>query len=262
MTPQLRLGYPTRLLEGSLRDKLRVAATTGAAGIQLDLRHELQPGELTETGRRQFRKLLEEHGLGLAPATFALRRALIESTGLEERVAAVGSAIRFAAELRAAVLIIRPGPIPAVDTEARTLFVEIVNDLSRIGNHVGVTLALTTGRESADVLSQALQEVTAGPVGANLDVAACVMAGHDPATHVTVLQRGIQHVRIRDGLQEADGGGVEVAVGRGETNWEAFFAALAEVGYRGWLTPDRTAGDDPARDAAQAIQFVKNVMPF
>ncbi|HEX6986553.1 MAG TPA: TIM barrel protein, partial [Planctomycetaceae bacterium] len=130
------------------------------------------------------------------------------------------------------------------------------------GDHVGVTLALTTGREAPGVLADALKAVTAGPVGVNLDPAASVMAGHDPAALARELHPYLRHVRVRDGLREADGAGVEVPVGRGEVDWESVFASLAEAEYAGWFTPDRTTGDDPARDAAKALAFVTNVMPF
>ena len=70
------------------------------------------------------------------------------------------------------------------------------------------------------------------------------------------------YVRVRDGLSEADGAGVEVPVGRGEVDWESVLASLAEAGYAGWLTPDRTTGEDPAADAAKAVTYIKRVMPF
>lgn len=262
MTPRLRIGYPTRLLEGPLREKVRLAASFGANGVQLDLRHELKPGDLTETGRRQFRHLLDEHGLSLAPAIFPLRRAIAEQIGLEERVAAITAALRFAGELKAAALIVRPGPPPAADAPDRPLFVEVLNDLARAGDHVGVTLTLSTGREAAASLSEVLNAITAGPVGVSFDPAASVMAGQDPAAAIRALHRSILNVRVRDGLAEADGAGVEVPVGRGEVDWESVLAALAEAEFAGWLTPDRTSGDDPARDAARAMSYIRNVMPF
>ena len=262
MMSRNRLGYPTRLLEGPLRDRIERAASFGARGVQLDLRYELRPDDLSDTGRRQFHRLLQEQGLSLAPPIFPLRRALTETAGLDERVAAITSAVRLAGELKARELIVRPGPIPAVDDAGRELFVEVLNDLARAGDHVGVTLLLTTGREDASVLVDLLGSIVSGPVGANLDPAACIMAGRDPAVLARHLHDRLGHVRIRDGLQEADGSGVEVAVGRGEVDWEALFATLAEIGYGGWLTPDRTTGDDPARDAARAVAYVTNVLPF
>jgi L-ribulose-5-phosphate 3-epimerase len=260
--PRPRLGYPTRLLDVPLRDKIRLAASFGATGAQFDLRHELRAADLSETGRRQLCHLLDEQRLDVAPPVFPLRRALIDPEGLEERVAAVTAAMRFAADLKANALIIRPGAIPAADAGERRLFTEVLNDLARAGDHVGVTLSLTTGREAPGVLAGALAAVTTGPVGANLDPAACVMAGHDPAGLVRELHDRLNHVRIRDGLRESDGTGTEVPVGRGEVQWETLFAALAEAGYESWFAPDRTTGDDPAGDAARALKFATNVMPF
>lgn len=262
MTPRLRLGYPTRLLEGPFREKVVQAASIGANGVQLDLRYELRPGDLSETGRRQFRHLLDEQGLALAPATFPLRRALSESEGLEERVSAITAALRFAGELRAGALVIRAGAIPAADSEDRPLFLEVVNDLARAGDRVGVIVTLTTGREPAESMLEVLNDVTAGPIGVNVDTAASVMAGRDPAAAIKTLHPFLGHVRVRDGLSESDGAGVEVPVGRGEVDWENVLASLAEAGYTGWLTPDRTTGEDPASDAAKAVTYIKRVMPF
>lgn len=262
MTPQLRLGYPTRLLEGSFREKVRRVASFGAAGVQLDLRYELKPGDLTETGRRQFRHLLDEQGLSLAPALFPLRRAIADVEGLEERIAAITAASRLAAELKTGVLIIRPGVIPPADSPNRALFLEVLNDLARATDHVGITLALSSGREDVETLSAVLGAITAGPIAVNADVAAWAMAGRDPAAAIRVIHPYLRQVRVRDGLQESDGAGVEVPVGRGEVEWEEVLAALAEAEFAGWLTPDRTTGEDPAADAAKAISYVRKVMPF
>ncbi len=262
MLPRLRFAYPTRLLEGPLREKVARAATLGVDGLQLDLRYELRPGELSETGRRQFGRLLGEHGLSLAPATFPLRRSLTDLEGLEERVAGTVAALRLAGELGTKVLLVRPGPIPAGAGEARRLLVEVLNDLARQGDRVGVTLALGTGRESPATLLALMNDVTGGPIGVSLDPGGLVMSGHDPAAAVRTLHAHLWNVRVRDGLRESDGAGVEVVVGRGEVDWEATLATLAEAEYIGWLTPDRTAGDDPAGDAARAVTYIRNVLPF
>lgn len=258
----LKLGFPTRLLEGPLRDKIRSVGKLGANGIQFDLRHELRSVDLTETGKRQIRHLIDEVGLALAPAMFPIRRALIEQEGLEERVAGVMAGIRFAAELKMNSLIIRPGAIPEAESPEHKLLIEVLNDLARVGDHVGVTPTLTTGRETPEKLSETLKGVITGPIGVNFDPAASVMAGHDPAGAIRVFAENLRHIRVRDGLQEADGAGIEVPVGRGEVEWESLLASVAEADYRGWLSPDRTSGEDPAGDAARAISYIKNVMPF
>jgi len=257
-----RLGFPTRLLEGGLRDKIAKIAAFGADGVQLDVRYELKPGELSETGRRQFRNLFSEHGLALAPAVFPLRRSLIDQEGLEERVAGVTAALRFAADLKAPALIIRPGAIPAAETDQRALLAEVLNDLARVGDHVGVTFTITTGRELTEQVADLLRSVTAGPVGVNFDPASAVMAERNPAEEIRILHGVLNHVRVRDGLRDTDGAGVEVPVGRGEVDWDELVAALAEIDFAGWMTPDRTSGEDMAADAARAVSYVRNVMPF
>jgi sugar phosphate isomerase/epimerase len=234
----------------------------GADGAQLDLRYELKPVDLSETGRRQFRNLFSEHDLAIAPALFPLRRPLIETNGLEERVAGITEALRFAADLKAPALIIRLGAIPVADTDQRTLLVEVLNDLARAGDHVGVTFTVTMGREPAEQLVELLKSVTAGPIGVNCDPAAAVMSQRNPGDEIRVLHDVVNHVRIRDGLLDTDGAGVEVPVGRGEVDWDELLATLVEISFEGWMTPDRTSGEDMAADAARAVSYVRNVMPF
>ncbi len=262
MPQRPRLGFPTRLIEGRLRDKIAKVASFGADGVQLDLRYELKPGELSETGRRQFRNLFSEHDLALAPALFPLRRSLIDPEGLEERVAALTAALRFAADLKAPALIVRPGAIPAAESEQRKLFVEVLNDLVRAGDHVGVTFTITSGREPAEQVVELTNSVTTGPIGINFDPASAVMAERNPAKEIRVLHHVLNHVRVRDGLRDTDGAGVEVPVGRGEVDWDELLAALAEIDFAGWMTPDRTSGEDMAADAVRAVSYVRNVMPF
>ena len=262
MSPRPRIGFPTRLLEGRLRDKIPQVAAFGADGVQLDLRYELKPGELSETGRRQFRNLFSEHDLALAPALFPLRRPLIDQEGLEERVAGITAALRFAADLKAPALMVRAGTIPDSETDQLTLFIEVLNDLARAGDHVGVTFTLTSGREPADKLAELLKSVTAGPIGVNFDPAAAVMTERNPAEEIRLLHDHLNHLRVRDGLRDTDGAGVEVPVGRGEIDWEDLLAVLAEIDFTGWMTPDRTSGEDMAADAARAVSYVRNVMPF
>lgn len=259
---RFRFGFPSRLFERPIRESVARVAALGVDGVQLDLRNELTAGGLSDTGRRQLRHVLKEQGLEFAPAVFPLRRPISDEVGLEERVAALSGALRFAGELRVSGLILRPGAIPAVETAGRTILHEILNDLARVGDHVGVTPLLATGRETAETLRALLSAVTTGPIGLAWDPAAAVMGGREVESIMRAIPQSIQEVRLRDGFRETDGAGVETALGRGEVDWEQVLALLAESDYRGWLTPDRTGGDDPAGDATRAITYVRRVLPF
>ena len=50
---------------------------------------------------------------------------------------------------------------------------------------------------------------------------------------------------------------LEVPVGEGSVNWKRYIRALRDVGYDGYLTIEREAGEDPAEDIKTAIDFMK-----
>ncbi|MNJ03524.1 L-ribulose-5-phosphate 3-epimerase UlaE [compost metagenome] len=49
----------------------------------------------------------------------------------------------------------------------------------------------------------------------------------------------------------------EVPLGEGKVDFDAYFAALAEIGYKGYLTIEREVGANPEEDIRRAVQFIK-----
>jgi sugar phosphate isomerase/epimerase len=68
----------------------------------------------------------------------------------------------------------------------------------------------------------------------------------------------IRQVHIKDALRTREPGtwGQEVAVGAGEVNWPAFFAALKHQGFAGDLVIEREAGGQRVTDIRTARDFV------
>ena len=256
----LRMAVPTRAFQEPLKRAVQRAAEMGAQGVQFDLRNEVRPGELSETGRRQLLHTLDEMNLTVASAVFPTRRAFYDLEELDARLAATRQAMEFAFQLKTPVLTLRIGRIPE-ETAGDTypILCEVMNDLARYGNRVGVTLALTPARDDPARLLQFLKQITQGPVGVNYDPATFVMAGHNPAEALALLQELLKHVVVRDGLRDMDGSGLEVPVGRGEVEWEEVLALLDEAEYHHWLTVDRTQGDDRPGDIHRAMQYLRNV---
>ena len=56
----VRIGIQTRSLRQPLRQALVTAARLGADGVEIDARNEVVPAEMSATGMRQFRKLLDD----------------------------------------------------------------------------------------------------------------------------------------------------------------------------------------------------------
>lgn len=256
----LRIALATRCLNLPLRQSLRSAAEFGAAGVQFDVRDEVRAVELTETGRRQLLHALSEIGLTVASVTFPTRRGFTDETELDARIAATRAAMDFAWQLRATVLTLRLGRIPA-DKESKEyrLLHDVVSDLARHGNQVGVTLAVTPMHDSPESLAEFLGSIQTGLVGLDFDPAAFVLGGHKPEVAFRALYKSVVHLTARDAVRDIDGGGVEVPVGRGEVEWIEVLPLLAEIAYAGWVTVVRTQGDDKRGDVARAVQYLKNV---
>ena len=92
----LRIGIVTASLRQPLRTALQTAARLGAAAVEIDARGELRPDELSETGRRQLRKLLDDLGLKVAAVAFPTRRGYDVADDLDRRVAATKQAMQMA----------------------------------------------------------------------------------------------------------------------------------------------------------------------
>jgi sugar phosphate isomerase/epimerase len=255
----LPLAIATRCLNQPLRPALVLAAQFGAGGVQLDVRNELKPDELSATGRRELLHLLEEMRLSIASLDFPLRRGLLDPDRLDARIAALKQAMDFASLLRCRVVTVRLGRLPGENEATKDPPVAVLNDLAGQGNHVGVTLGLGPGGESPAPLLEALRQVSAGPLGINFDPASVISAGRSPTDAAAEWGTFLSHVMVRDAIREGDGTSTEVPVGRGEAPWQELLAILYELNYRGWLCVDRTQGEDRAGDAARAIQYLRSL---
>ncbi len=49
----------------------------------------------------------------------------------------------------------------------------------------------------------------------------------------------------------------ELPLGQGDVKWDEYLSALEQVGYKGFLTIEREVGDDPAKDIAAAVTFLR-----
>ena len=109
----------------------------------------------------------------------------------------------------------------------------------------------------------------------NLDPANFVMVtGDDPVQAVYTLKDYIVHTHAKDGRrlryvepeivygvaeEEMLGSSsfIELPLGEGDVDFAGYLKALEEIGYKGFLTIEREVGDDPAKDIATAVAFLK-----
>ncbi|MGH7200442.1 MAG: sugar phosphate isomerase/epimerase family protein, partial [Planctomycetaceae bacterium] len=174
-----RIAVATAAFDQPLKTALQTAADMGADAVQLDARGELRPADLSETGRRQLLHHLAELNLGIASLSLPTRRAFYDLDQLDARLAKTREVMQFAWELKAPLVTLRVGRIPAADSGEYRLLVEVLNDLARHGNRVGAVLAVTPTRDEPQLLARLMGEITQGPVGIDFDPAGFAMNGAD-----------------------------------------------------------------------------------
>lgn len=257
----LRLAVATRCWKEPLPRLLTEISELGVEGLQIDLRDEVPPASLTESGRRDFLHRLREKGLQLASAWLPLRQPLYSESEMDGRVEYVRKALEFAAQLRIPTLCLRVGKVPEDLAEGSgKILREILDDLAAVANHRGVTLALTPTAESATELGQLVRTIKKGPVGIDFDPAYFAMAALPVAETLKQLHGEVVHFQLRDGLREIAGGGIETELGQGTVDWREVVALLGEMDYRGWCTALRTQGDDKPGDIARGIAALKRLL--
>jgi sugar phosphate isomerase/epimerase len=258
---RLKIGLRIDCLRLPLRQAVRKAAELGVQGVQVNAVGDLHPDRLSATGQRDLRHFLNSLGLELAALGFPTRHGFSAAEGLDARIEAAKKVLTLSYQLQAPIV---TGPIGRVpeDTShpARQLLSDAITELARHAERVGAVFAVETGPESGATLRRFIDSLGGAGVRASLDPANLLVKGYDPVQSVRDLNECIVHAHARDAVREAGGElGREATPGDGDLDWQEYLGALEEVGYRGWLVIQREQADDPAREIARAVSFLRRL---
>lgn len=255
----VKIGIQTRSLRQPFKQALATAARLGADGVEIDARNELLPAELSATGMRALRKMLEDLNLRVSAVAFPTRRGYEVPEDLERRVLATQAAMRFAHDLRTEVVINRVGQVPADSNDARfRCLVDALTALGAYGERVGARLAAQTGSEAPQDLARLIAALPEHTLGVNLHPSGLILAGHSPREAVELLGPHVLHVHACDAVRDvAAGRGMEVELGRGTADFPELLGRLSEFDYRGWVTIERRDSADPMTEIANAVSYLR-----
>ena len=255
----LKIGLRVECLRLPIRQSLRRAAELGVQGVQLNAVGDLAPDNLSATGRRELIHLVNSLGLTLTALGFPTRHGYNTAEGLEARIAAVQKVLTLGYELQAPIVTGSIGRVPEDTTHpARQILIEAITEVGRHAERVGAVFAAETGPESGATLRRFIDSLGSAGIRANLDPANLLVKGYDPVQAVRDLNDAIVHAHARDATREAGGElGRETTPGEGDLDWNEYLGALEEVGYRGWHVIERDQTDNPERDVARAVAFLR-----
>jgi len=258
----LRLGVCLKSLGLPLRRGLEEVRRLGVGGIEIEVAGDLAPRNLSQTGRREVRHLVQSHALEVTAVACPLRRGLDAPDDLELRLEYVQDVMSLSYDLGPAIVIVQAGRIPEKNDDPRAGFlVESLRVLSQYGDRVGATLAVDTGLDAGEALGSFLDCFDTGSLKVNFAPANLLVAGFSPYESARALRGRIVHAHASDARQtSASRAAQEVPLGHGDIDWLCLLGVFEEIGYQGWLTIKRESGDKRLSDIAAGAAFLRRLM--
>src|SRR5947209_19424637 len=162
-------------------------------------------------------------------------------------------------------LMLHGGFLPEPGDPDRKPFLDTLARVSDLARAQGVTVALETGQETADLLRRTLDELKCPNLKVNFDPANMLLYEKgNPIRAVEILGPDIRSVHVKDAIRTKVPGtwGEEVPLGQGQADIRQFIKTLKKVGYRGSLCIEREVGDQEQRvaDLAHGIRFLRECL--
>lgn len=240
---------------------LHTVASVGCDGVQIDARADLRPAELSETGLRQLRKMLDDLNLRVGSVAFLTRRGLSSREQLQERVDATIAAMRFASALGARTLVCTLGSLPESESAPeRTSLEDVLQTLASHSHRLGVRLAAQAASASPTALSSFVDSLSEGALGLDLHPGQLLAHGHSPREFVEVAGKHVCHLHAVDAVRDlSTGSSEEVQLGRGTVDFAELLGMLDEHGYRDWITLERRHASQPIEEMQCAVQYLRTI---
>jgi L-ribulose-5-phosphate 3-epimerase len=258
------------------------AREAGAQGIQVYATEgEMAPENLTKAMTAEKKKKIAANGLEISALCGDLGGhgfARQEDNGW--KIEKSKRIVDLALELNCNIITTHIGVIPA-DNQCKRYAVlqNACHELGEYAHKCGAVFAIETGPEKSTTLAGFISDTCPNGLSVNFDPANFVMVtGEEPSQAVRNLSGHIVHTHAKDGIMIkatdpqiiydffAEGGigdlrledyFKEVPLGQGDVCFDKYLGALAEIGYKGYLTIEREVGKNPEEDIRLAVQYLK-----
>ncbi len=255
------IAIQTRCLGLPIKKALHTAARLECDGVQFDARQELCPTDLSETGIRQIRKMLDDLSLRVSSVAFPTEHGFSNPDGLERRMEGAIGAMRMASRLRSDIILLNLGTLP--ESVESTALADTMGVLGSQALHFGLQLALHAPGADPAALADWLEHMPEGVLGVDLSPAAIISQGKSPTEFAAALGPRIVHVHANDAVRDmavhqgAGNRAVEVELGRGSADFPSLLGQLQEHHYRGWMTIERYHTRNVVEETANAVIYLR-----
>lgn len=257
----VNVGIQLASLRMPLKKALLTAAQLGAQAVEIDARNDIRPEELSDTGRRQLRKMMDDLNLRVAAVRFHTARGFDVEENLDRRIDGTKQAMRFAYSLGASVVVNQIGRVPEdTNSPAYHLLTQCLTDLARYGQRVGAMLGAETGSEPGELLAGLIDSLRETAIGITFNPGNLIVNNFSVEDAIARCAPHTLLVHAKDAVRDlARGRGVEVPLGRGTAEFPQIIASLEERRYRGWYIIERDYSEDIVEALNYSVQFLRNL---
>lgn len=262
-------------------ESLAIAEKLGVQGLQIYATYgPLKHTNLTEKDLKEFYKKVKDHGLEIAAVCGDLGHGFGNREDNPKLVEESKVIMEKALLLGTNIVTTHIGVVPKDSSHPRyKIMQDACGELAGYADKLNARFAVETGPEPAEVLKGFLDSLNSRGVSVNLDPANLVMVpGDDPVKAVHTLKDYIVHTHAKDGRKLRDEDPeriygltngdpivenpafIELPLGQGDVPFPAYLKALGAIGYKGYLTIEREAGEKPEEDIAMAVNFLREQM--
>jgi len=280
-----KIGIISDWLRLPFAQAMEKCAQLGADGVQIYAAGgEMFPENMSAAARKEKKAIVEANGLvvsalcgDLGGHGFARADENVRKVEISKRI------VDLALDMGTNIVTTHIGVVPGdVNCDTYKIMQDACNELAEYAYSNGAFFAIETGPEKATHLKQFLDSLDSRGVAVNLDPANLVMVtDDDPVQAVYTLKDYIVHTHAKDGVLVkktdpkviydffAEGGigdmrmsdyFLETPLGQGQVKWDAYLAALKDIGFNGFLTIEREVGFDPTADIKLAVDFLNERM--
>ncbi|BBI33438.1 sugar phosphate isomerase/epimerase family protein [Cohnella abietis] len=283
-----KIGVMSDSFRAGVRGGIVQARNNGADGVQIyAVDGEMDPANLSTSARKELKDFIASNGLEISALCGDLGgHGFQDATVNREKIDKSKRILDLAVELGTNIVTTHIGIVP--HDHSGQVFSEMQKACEELGVYatsMNAYFAIETGPEPAAHLRSFLDTLSTKGVSVNYDPANFVMVtGDDPVQGVYTLRDYIVHTHVKDGIrykeidprevygalgfEPMDHGKIaemvtkgeifkEVPLGEGKVDFPAYFKALQEIGYEGYLTIEREVGVQPEEDIRKAVAFIK-----
>ncbi len=277
----MKIGAMVESFRMGFKNGVEKAASLGIEGIQAYATGgELGVDDITDAKLKEALDIVKSNGLVFSAICGDFGHGFMNPEQNKIYVEKSKRVLDLAKKLECNIVTTHIGTVPAEENETKEIMRKACRELAEYADSVGSAFAVETGPEPGKVLGEFLDSLGAGGVRVNFDPANLVMCVDDrPENALKYLCKYVVHTHAKDGIMLkkkieekinigeeakehqalADMGMkyLELPLGEGDVNFDVYLPALAATGFNGFLTIEREVGDNPEKDIALAVEFLK-----